>query len=152
MSTTKHFQKGEVIFKEGVHERFMYKIVSGSVDIISEYETENAKVLTTVKDGGIFGELAVIDFCRRSASAVAGEETEAVMIGAEDLEELSKKDPMLLYDILRSVCDRIRDLSKEYEEACNDITDYYNSEIKKAPASLIDRIRKLASKAGKTVL
>ncbi len=141
MGTLKNYKNGEMIFKEGKLEMLCYEVVSGKVDIISNIGTEKEKKLVTLESGKWFGELGMIDYLPRSASAVAASDCELNVYDEENLKAALKNDPMIMLQILRTITERTNALSKEYEEACRDIEEYYRSE--KASTSLMARIMNL---------
>src|SRR5688572_31420737 len=60
------FSAGQPIFAEGEPGDVMYAVLQGEVEI-----RRAGRVLGTVRDGGIFGEMAILDEKPRSAAAVA---------------------------------------------------------------------------------
>lgn len=63
------FLAGEVVFDEGDEGQAIYILLSGRVLICRQGQVE--RPITTVEEGGIFGELALIDGGPRSAQARA---------------------------------------------------------------------------------
>ena len=61
------FDAGQPIFSEGQAGDVMYAVTEGEVHIV-----RGDRMLETVGEGGIFGELALLDDQPRSASAIAG--------------------------------------------------------------------------------
>ena len=83
-NNVKRFAKGEVIFKEGALESFMYDLIEGKVGIYAHYGEAGEKLLTELnaEDGGAtFGEMGLIDVMPRSATAVALEDVLARLDG-----------------------------------------------------------------------
>ena len=66
-------KQGEVIFREGDPAKELYVIKSGRVDI-----TSGNRLLATLGDNGIFGEMALIDKEPRSATVTAATDVEIV--------------------------------------------------------------------------
>lgn len=60
------FSAGQPIFAEGEPGDVMYAVLQGEVEI-----RRQGQVLGTVRNGGIFGEMALLDEQPRSAAAVA---------------------------------------------------------------------------------
>lgn len=91
----KRFRVGEVIFEEGDHGDCAYIIESGRVEIFVNSAAERVS-LTTLGVGEIFGEMSVIDGSPRSASAVAIEPCELVMVSSEAISErIDSADPIV---------------------------------------------------------
>ena len=120
----KTFAKGAVIFREGAWEMWMYRILSGKVGIYSAYGTEQEKLLTELAPGKLFGEMGLIEFRTRSATAAALEDTETEVIDDKTLGAYFSDDPEQALAIWRNTSARIRELSKQYTDACEAIADY----------------------------
>jgi CRP-like cAMP-binding protein len=73
----RHYEAGKVIFSQGQPGDVAFVVETGEVGIYKDIDGEEVK-LGTVKPGGIFGEMAVIDGSPRMASAVA--ETACVLV------------------------------------------------------------------------
>jgi CRP-like cAMP-binding protein len=86
------YQTGEVIFDEGSVAKTAFIIRKGSVNIVKRSITGGQVILTTLVANQAFGELALLDNTPRSASAVAAEPTELLVIPAEKF--LSRMDAM----------------------------------------------------------
>ncbi len=114
----KRFGKGEVIFREWSLGRTMYELKSGKVGIFANYGEENEKKLTELEPGKLFGEMAVIEVYPRSATAVALENSAALEISTEDIQEYFRGKPDKLLGIMRNLSHRTRELTDEYMDAC----------------------------------
>ncbi len=134
------FNEGEVIFKEGEFGKVMYEVYSGTVEIISEFGTEDAKNLTELKKGGIFGEMAIIDISPRSTTAVAKTDVQLLEIPESKLGEYFKKNPDKILAIMKNISGRIRALTTDYAEVCEAL----NDAGKKKTEGLFSRLRKFA--------
>ncbi len=121
---TKRYQKGEVIFHELTIGSTMYEIKSGSVGIYTGYGKPEERKLTELGAGRIFGEMSVIEVYPRSATAVASEDVEAVEISTSDLQAYFKSNPDKLVEIMRSLSRRVRELTKDYNEACDALDEW----------------------------
>lgn len=93
------YRPGEVIFRQGDAGVGMYIISKGSVNIyVEEMDPATTQVtssqVTVLREGDFFGDLALVDpNNRRSASAVAGEETLLIGFFKPDLVEISQRSP-----------------------------------------------------------
>jgi CRP-like cAMP-binding protein len=94
---------GQTIFRAGDHGSEMFIVRTGSVDLrIGE------TVLETVGQGGIFGELALVDPAPRSATAVAGPECTLVLLNASTFKDLVRKVPGLALEVMKVMARRLR--------------------------------------------
>ena len=110
------FRLNEVIFKDGTYQNWMYSVSEGSVDIYSGYGTSDAKKLTTITKGQVFGEIGLVAVMPRTATAVAAEENVVLeKIDADHFGEYLKDHPENLHSIMSSVSRRIRNLTEDLE-------------------------------------
>lgn len=143
----KHYEKGEVIFKEGELGRELYEVKHGRVGIYAAYGTSDEKKLTELGEGRIFGEMAVIEVFPRSATAVALEDTEAEAVSGENLGEYFSDRPEKLLAIMRGISRRLRELTADYQEVCQSIGAWKesNDHGKEKGSRLMAAIKKYAA-------
>jgi CRP-like cAMP-binding protein len=109
------FAAGEVIFEEGDPSGVAFIIKTGSVQIVKRTQAENI-VLTTLKASQAFGELSLIDNSPRSATAIAAEPTELMVVTADKFQaRITGMDPFMKNWVL-FLKHRILDLSGRVEE------------------------------------
>ena len=119
----KSFKKGEIIFHEGDESDSMFSVVSGTVGIYSQYGTPKQKLLTKLGVECFFGEMGLIEDLPRSATAVALESgTMVCIILPEDFNEYFKTRPAKVLSIMQNMSRRIRELTKDYMDACRVVT------------------------------
>ena len=104
----KFFQKGSIIFSEGDPGDEMYAVVEGEVEI-----RVNSASVHVVKEGEVFGEMAMIDKKPRSASAVAITDCKLVVINEQRFNFLLQQTPMFVTQIMKVMADRLRLMNKE---------------------------------------
>lgn len=145
MAQNRNFQKGEIIFREGALELFMYDVLSGKVGIYLAYGTENERLLTEVEAGGCFGEMGLSETMPRSATAVALEDAVLAQITIEEFGEYFKDEPQKVTQILSTLGSRLRSLSDAYIDACRTAADYADAERAQQPkdAGLLSRVERL---------
>ncbi len=86
------FKKDEVIFKEGTPGDALFIIKNGVVKVYKETKTRK-KLITILSAGEFFGEMALIDGSPRSATVVAGEDSEVVKLSSEYFNKLKNDYP-----------------------------------------------------------
>lgn len=69
--TAHKFDPGQVVFNQGDKGFSCFLILAGKVDVEGE-ATRGRRVLATLDAGAMFGEVALLDHGRRSATCVAG--------------------------------------------------------------------------------
>lgn len=84
-------EKGQHFFHEGDQSKAMYVLQLGQVDIYKTWKTET-KHLKYMHRGDCFGEMALVDFSARSASALAIVDSEALEITPQILHLLHQQD------------------------------------------------------------
>ena len=138
----KAFNKGDIIFHQGDAGESMYDIRWGSVGIYLDYGTEKEKKLTELGTEAFFGEMGMIDHAPRSATAVALEKgTQVQEITEEMLGELFREKPAKVMMIMQQLSGRLRDLTKDYMEACKTAADI--EKIEEKPEETDDEITEL---------
>jgi CRP/FNR family cyclic AMP-dependent transcriptional regulator len=105
------FKKGEAIIKEGDNGSEMFILYSGAVDILKRTrEGDNYTVVKLTADipaGVVFGDLAMVDDDRRSATVLAAEDSEFLVIKKDAFLRLGDMDPALGLPITRAIAKRL---------------------------------------------
>jgi CRP-like cAMP-binding protein len=103
----KTFSNGDLIFPERANSDELYVIVQGEVDILfnpalvsDQPEERELVVITTLRRGQSFGEIALVDRGLRSASAVARQNTRLLILPREKLIELCEAFTQLGYRLM----------------------------------------------------
>jgi CRP-like cAMP-binding protein len=97
------YAPGEVVFDEGDPGLFMGIVVSGKLGV-EKFNSFDARVeLAKLLPGRIFGEMALLDGERRSASVFATEEASILTLSASNLELISEKYPPLALALLKKI-------------------------------------------------
>ena len=103
------YKKGEAIVKEGENAVAFYIIRAGKVDIIRGRGGKNEKVLATLGPGEFFGEMALLDSYPRSASVVATEVTECLVLSRWDFIAEMRTNPYIAVQMLSVLSRRLRE-------------------------------------------
>lgn len=115
-SRRKVFAPKTLIFEEGERGHEAYVVEYGRVRVFKTVKGHRVD-LGTVVQGGIFGEMALIDDQPRMASAEAVEETACVVIGKERLTEQLAQAPKGVRVIVGALLGNIRLMGAELAEA-----------------------------------
>ncbi len=97
------FKAGQSIFDIGERAEMMYIVVEGEVEI-----QFNGRVLQTVGEKDIFGEMALIDDSPRSARAVARTDCRLAGINRERFLVLVEKNPNFALEVMQIMAERLR--------------------------------------------
>ena len=114
----RRFRPGEVIFKEGDDPRDeAYVIHAGTVEIRRSFDGRE-KVLNRIGEGQPLGEMALFrGGTRRSASAVAADDVELLVIKDERLEWLVRNRPQLAIELLKHLSNLVVATDQERVQA-----------------------------------
>ncbi len=97
------FKQGEVVFREGDPATELYVVKSGRVDISS-----GNRLLATLEENGIFGEMALIDKAPRSATVTAATDVELVPVNEKQFLFLVSQTPFFALKVMRVLAGRLR--------------------------------------------
>jgi CRP/FNR family transcriptional regulator, cyclic AMP receptor protein len=101
------FAAGQTIFKEGDLGHAMYVVLDGSVSLLVK-----GQLVEILMQGGVFGEMALIDATPRSATAVADSECRLVAINEKRFSFLIQQTPKFAIQIMRVMAERLRNMDK----------------------------------------
>jgi CRP-like cAMP-binding protein len=108
VAVPRRFASGEIVFREGDESSTCYIVRSGHARAVREHTDGRTITLATFGPGDIFGELAMFDDERRSATIEAIDQTEAIAILAGDVRRLLREHPDIAVKLLRSIVQRLR--------------------------------------------
>ncbi|MDO5133229.1 MAG: cyclic nucleotide-binding domain-containing protein [Eubacteriales bacterium] len=140
----KTFSCGDIIFRQGDAGDCMFDIQSGSVDIYVDFGGAYEKKLASLSAGDLFGEMSVIDYSPRSATAVVSADgTEISTISKDEFVAFFMKEPVKILNLLQQMCDRVTKTTQDYLEACRTLYESQETGAKE-DADLQARIRKFS--------
>jgi CRP-like cAMP-binding protein len=102
------FRAGDIIFKEGEEGVGFFMITNGKVEV-----TRGGHVLATHGEGGFFGEMALLDNHRRSATVKALTDTSCLAIMRSDFLAELRNNADLAVEMLGVLSARVRDLDEK---------------------------------------
>ncbi len=108
VAVPRRFGAGEVVFREGDESSTCYVVRSGHARAVREHSDGRSITLATFGPGDIFGELAMFDDERRSATIEAIEPTEAIAILSGDMRRLLREHPDIAVKLISSLGRRLR--------------------------------------------
>jgi CRP-like cAMP-binding protein len=106
------FHDGDLIIREGDHDRQLFIIVKGKAEVIKNLGEKSEKRLLTLVRYSYFGEMALIDNLVRSASVIAREETQVLSLSQRDFRQEINKYPAMSFELLKMLSQRIRAIEK----------------------------------------
>lgn len=105
---TGRFRKGQLIFQQGDDGDAMYLVESGLVKISAESADGQEAILTEIRPGETFGELALLDGAPRSATATALADTVTLRLPRQAFDELLETDSTFPRRIMESLAHELR--------------------------------------------
>ena len=108
----KIYKDGEVIVRQGDVGDCMYVIQSGKVEVVKEMNGIERK-LSMLSEGGIFGEMALLDKKVRSATVRALGEVRILTVDKKTFIRWMSEDPTVAFRVVKMMSKRIRELSEE---------------------------------------
>jgi CRP/FNR family transcriptional regulator, cyclic AMP receptor protein len=101
--SARDFKAGDVIFRAGAPAQELFIVQSGEVEI-----RLGNRLLETLPQYSIFGEMALIDNAPRSATAIAATDTRLVPVGEKQFLFLISNTPYFALNVMRVMARRLR--------------------------------------------
>jgi len=89
----RHFARDEVVFHRDDEAGQVYLITAGTVKVSVPDDSGREVVIALERGGDVFGELALFDDARRSASVTAITDTSALALGRADFMAVLERNP-----------------------------------------------------------
>jgi uncharacterized membrane protein len=103
-----HYDKGQTVFTRGNPGDALYLIRSGRVQAQIENDIGETVVLSEIKAGEVFGEVALFDGGPRSATVVATERTEVRILSRDAMLDYLSRHPHAAFDLMAVMSRRLR--------------------------------------------
>lgn len=108
----KEFGDGDVIIRQGEDGDFMYEILEGQVEVFQEMDGEEVQ-LAVLGKGDFFGEMAIFEREKRSATVRARGQVRVLTVDKKILLRRISEDPSLALRIIGRMSHRIREMDDE---------------------------------------
>ena len=115
-ATVARYAEGALIFAKGDPGNSMMAVLRGRVMISSPSVDGRQVVLTTFREGDVFGEIALLDGKERTADATAAADCELLVVARRSLLGLLERQPELAHQLLIVLCERIRRTNEQVED------------------------------------
>ena len=122
----KFFSEGDDVFREGDPGDAAYLVETGSVGIFKTVEGEEIQ-LASMKDGELFGEMAILDGSERMAHAVAMEDTAVIAIPRAGLAAMLEKQPTLVKTLIQILVENLRNVHEIYMKRPRSVIDFFDA-------------------------
>ncbi|GAC1509650.1 MAG: hypothetical protein NVS1B3_11850 [Candidatus Dormibacteraceae bacterium] len=116
LMVTRHYVKGEAIFRKGDVGAEMYVVLEGEVRIHLDHDGQE---VTLARQGPskVVGEMSVFDDQPRSASAQAVEDTTVRVLRRDRMQAIVHEHPEVLLEFVKNLSQRLRVMNEQLESA-----------------------------------
>jgi CRP/FNR family cyclic AMP-dependent transcriptional regulator len=108
VSSRKWYARNETIIEAGEVSDTLYIILSGHANVILKEPRHGEIIVFTLKPGEFFGEMSLLDRQPRSASVIANEACELLMLKGSDFAAYVSRERPLAAAVLRELVSRLR--------------------------------------------
>ena len=108
VAVPRRFEAGQVLFREGDDSDTCYVVGAGHARAVRSHSDGRTITLATFGPGDFFGELALFDSERRSATVEAVDDVEAIAILGADMRRLLREHPEMSVRLVTALGRRLR--------------------------------------------
>ncbi len=112
----KIYQPGDIIMREGDPGGILFVIKKGEIKITRNFHHQEDIVLTILRDDEFFGELSLLDGRSRSASAIAMNKAELILLSKEEFDPFAEKFPSAGFKIIKRITIVVGSLLRDMNE------------------------------------
>jgi CRP/FNR family transcriptional regulator len=112
VAVPRSYGAAEVVFREGDESDTCYVVRSGHARAVREHSDGRSITLAHFGPGDIFGELAMFDNERRSATVETLEDTDVTAILGRDMRRLMREHPEIAVKLLTALARRLRETNE----------------------------------------
>src|ERR1700704_6281813 len=112
LAVPRHFEPGQAVFREGDQSDTCYIVRDGRARAIRTHGDGRTITLATFGPGDIFGELAMFEDERRSATVEATEPTSVVAVLGPDMRRLMTEHPEISKRLVIALGRRLREMNE----------------------------------------
>lgn len=117
LSSRRCYSCGAIVFSQGDPGDALYGVATGKIRISASSPDGKEVFLNIMEAGDTFGEIALLDGCRRTATASVTAPSELIVIRRDHFLELLGREPKLVSHVIQLLCERIRWTSGLAEES-----------------------------------
>ena len=115
-TATRKVKRAAIVFRKGDAGSCLYAVTAGAIRIATSSEDGKDATFNLVTPGQIFGEIACLDGGERTASAVAVEDSELIVIERRDFIQLVRDRPEVALKLIEVLCSCLRRTSEQVED------------------------------------
>lgn len=114
---TRRYSKGSILVRENDPGESLFIVLRGNVAVTRATADGKESILSILKEGDFFGEMAVLDESPRSATIKALKETEAAILSRDDLLDLLRSNPHMSLLLVVALSARLRATNEAIQAA-----------------------------------
>jgi len=118
-SQKQKYARGSIVLHKGDVGDETYLIMKGKVKVIITHTDGKEIILNILKSGDFFGEMAVFDHMPRSATIVAEEDCEFLIISQENIKDLIRRNHQIAFKLLSDMSRRVREADEQIGSLAN---------------------------------
>ena len=115
----RYVRRSQMLFERGDDGRDVFLVVDGQVEIFVDH-WKRRTLISRKRPGQVFGELALLGGCTRTASAIAVEDSRLGVVPYSEFNRCLEQNPDLRQDLLRDQIDLIGQLTMRVSTASLD--------------------------------
>lgn len=115
-ATMREVKRGKTIFMKGDVGTGLFAVCSGTVEVVVPSTQGKDAVINLIKEGEIFGEIALLDGRPRTADALAFTDCLLMVIERRDFLSLLQEQPQVTTKLVEILCARLRRTTDQVEE------------------------------------
>ena len=98
------FPAGRVLCTEGTHGGDFFILESGAADV-----TRDGTKIATMKPGDFFGEIALVDGGKRTATVTTSSPSRCFVLGPRQFQNVLHQDVEIIHAVMKALATRVRD-------------------------------------------
>jgi CRP-like cAMP-binding protein len=110
------YAAGDPIVMKGDPGDSMMAVLNGRVSVTAPSPDGRQMVLSVLRDGDIFGEIALLDGKERTADVNALTDCEVLVVPRRSLWSLLERRPDICIDLMLVLCERLRNTTRQVED------------------------------------
>jgi CRP/FNR family transcriptional regulator, cyclic AMP receptor protein len=114
---TRRYSKGSLLVRENEPGESLFIVLRGNVAVTRATSDGKESILSILKEGDFFGEMAVLDESPRSATIKALKETETAILSREDFLDLLRSNPHMSLLLVVALSARLRATNEAIQAA-----------------------------------
>ncbi|HKV86724.1 MAG TPA: cyclic nucleotide-binding domain-containing protein [Candidatus Dormibacteraeota bacterium] len=114
LMVTRHYQKGESIFRKGDVGAELYVVLEGEIRVHLDHDGHEV-TLARVGPDKVVGEMSVFDEQPRSAAAVAARDTTVRVLRRDRMQAIVHEHPEVLLEFVKNLSQRLRMMDEQLE-------------------------------------